>query len=154
MQGIIAQPEYIQWLYTLIGSELRHIVKTSFKFMLVFVDYNEDNYLLVIDAITKVDNRHGKPPWHKVMQLLQDVNTSDIELLVFAINLINKCLNNISDRKLYLDHVDTLLDQGIDNIIQIHMSKKETDLDLLRQLQIFETTLSLEDTNEIGTRVK
>lgn len=50
--------------------------------------------------------------------------------------------------------VDSLQDQGMNDIIQLYMSKQGTDLDLLRQLQIFEAVLLYEDGDESGTALK
>nr|XP_021189648.2 FH1/FH2 domain-containing protein 3 isoform X3 [Helicoverpa armigera] len=154
MHGVMAHKRCIQWLYTLIASKFRHVVKTALKLLLVFVEYTEKNCLLLIDAIISVDNSNGRQPWHNIMKILQDFDASDTELLIYATTLINRCLNNVPDRDTYYDQVDALQDQGIDDIIQLYMSKQGTDLDLLRQLQIFEAVLLYEDGDETGTALK
>lgn len=88
------------------------------------------------------------------MKILQDIDASDTELLIYATTLINMCLNNVLDRDMYYDQVDALQDQGMDDIIQLYMTKQGTDLDLLRQLQIFEAVLLLEDGDDTGTAMK
>lgn len=154
MHGVMAHKRCIQWLYSLIASKFRHVVKTALKLLLVFVEYTEKNCLLLIDAIVTVDSSNGRPPWWNIMQILQDFDASDTELLIYATTLINRCLNNVPDRDTYFDQVDALQDQGIDNIIQLYMSKQGTDLDLLRQLQIFDAVLLYEDGDESGSSLK
>ncbi|CAH0715947.1 unnamed protein product, partial [Brenthis ino] len=154
MHGVMSHKRCVQWLYSLISSRFRHIVKTALKLLLVFVEYTDKNCLILIDAINSVDNTNGRPPWFNVMKILQDFDASDTELLIYATTLINRCLNNVPDRNTYYDQIDALQDQGIDDIIQLYMSKQGTDLDLLRQLQIFEAVLLYEDGDETGTALK
>ncbi|XP_072930775.1 FH1/FH2 domain-containing protein 3 [Epargyreus clarus] len=154
MHGVMTHKRCIQWLYSLISSKFRHVVKTALKLLLVFVEYTEKNSLLLIDAITVTDNSNGRQPWYNIMKILQDFDASDTELLIYATTLINRCLNNVPDRDTYYDQVDALQDQGMDDIIQLYMSKQGTDLDLLRQLQIFEAVLLYEDGDESGTALK
>ncbi|KAM3968464.1 FH1/FH2 domain-containing protein 3 [Aphomia sociella] len=153
MHGVMAHKSCVQWLYTLISSKFRHVVKTALKLLVVFVEYTENSNLL-IDAIIAVDTTSGRPPWYNLMKILQDFDASDTELLIYATTLINICLNNVPDRDTYYDQVDALQDQGIDDIIQLYMTKQGTDLDLLRQLQIFEAVLLYEDGDETGTALK
>ncbi|XP_063372890.1 FH1/FH2 domain-containing protein 3 isoform X2 [Cydia amplana] len=154
MHGVMANKHCIQWLYSLISSKFRHVVKTALKLLLVFVEYTEKNCLLLIDAINTIDPSKGRQPWYNVMKILQDFDASDTELLIYATTLINRCLNSVPDRDMYYDQVDALQDQGMDNIVQLYMSKQGTDLDLLRQLQIFEAVLLYEDGDESGTALK
>ncbi|KAG6443145.1 hypothetical protein O3G_MSEX002728 [Manduca sexta] len=154
MHGVMGHKRCIQWLYSLISSKFRHVVKTALKLLLVFVEYTEKNCLLLIDAIVAVDGANGRQSWYNVMKILQDFDASDTELLIYATTLINRCLNNVPDRDTYYDQVDALQDQGMDDIIQLYMSKQGTDLDLLRQLQIFEAVLLYEDGDESGTALK
>lgn len=49
-----------------------------------------------------------------------------------------KTLNGIPDQDTYYDIVDSLEEQGMENVIQYYMSKQGTDLDLLQQFQIYE----------------
>ncbi|KTF73529.1 hypothetical protein cypCar_00047762, partial [Cyprinus carpio] len=57
MNGVIGHTETIQWLYLLIGSKFRLVVKTSLKLLLVFVEYSESNAPLLIQAINTVDTK-------------------------------------------------------------------------------------------------
>ncbi|CAH0703264.1 unnamed protein product [Spodoptera exigua] len=154
MHGVMGHQRCVQWLYALISSKFRHVVKTALKLLLVFVEYTEQNCMLLIEAIVVVDSSNARQPWYNIMKILQDFDASDTELLIYATTLINRCLNNVPDRDTYYDQVDALQDQGIDDIIQLYMSKQGTDLDLLRQLQIFEAVLLYEDGDETGTALK
>ncbi|XP_060809501.1 uncharacterized protein LOC106133799 [Amyelois transitella] len=154
MHGLMAHKGCIQWLYSLVLSTYRHVVKTTLKLLVIFVEYSESNSLLLIDAVKSVDLPLRRRPWFNVMKILQDVDASDTELLIYATTLINACLNKIPERDTYYDQVDSLQEQGIDDIIQLYMSKQGTDLDLLRQLQIFDAVLQYEDGDETGTALK
>ncbi|KAI5640353.1 formin-like domain-containing protein [Phthorimaea operculella] len=154
MHGVMAHKRCVQWLYSLISSKFRHVVKTALKLLLVFVEYTDQNCMLLIDAVHAVDSSNGRQPWYNVMKILQDFDASDTELLIYATTLINRCLNNVPNRDTYYDQVDAMQDQGMDDIIQFFMQKQGTDLDLLRQLQIFEAVLLYEDGDESGTALK
>ncbi|MED6278281.1 FH1/FH2 domain-containing protein 3, partial [Characodon lateralis] len=90
MNGVISHKETIQWLYTLVGSKFRLVVKTALKLLLVFVEYSESNTLLLTQAITSVDAKRGCKPWFNAMEILQEKDGVDTELLVYAMTLINK----------------------------------------------------------------
>ena len=148
MNGVIEHNTTIQWLYTLISSKFRLVVKTALKLLLVFVEYSENNCLLLIKAVATVDKSQNVPSWHNVMKLLRDFDAADTELLIYATTLINKCLGGIPDQDTYYDQTDALEEQGIENIIQRYMAKQGTDLDLLQQFQIYEAVLHHEDGND------
>uniref|UniRef100_A0A3Q2CKL8 FHOD1/3-like FH3 domain-containing protein n=1 Tax=Cyprinodon variegatus TaxID=28743 RepID=A0A3Q2CKL8_CYPVA len=90
MNGLISHNETVQWLYTLVGSKFRLVVKTSLKLLLVFVEYTESNAVLLINAVNTVDTKGGKKLWSNVMEILEEKDGVDTELLVFAMTLINK----------------------------------------------------------------
>uniref|UniRef100_A0A3B5KS44 GBD/FH3 domain-containing protein n=1 Tax=Xiphophorus couchianus TaxID=32473 RepID=A0A3B5KS44_9TELE len=90
MNGLISHNETVQWLYTLVGSKFRLVVKTSLKLLLVFVEYTESNAALLIKAVNTVDTKGGKKLWSNVMEILEEKDGVDTELLVFAMTLINK----------------------------------------------------------------
>uniref|UniRef100_A0A3B5L3L5 GBD/FH3 domain-containing protein n=1 Tax=Xiphophorus couchianus TaxID=32473 RepID=A0A3B5L3L5_9TELE len=90
MNGVIGHPETIQWLYTLVGSKFRLVVKTALKLLLVFVEYSESNAPLLIQAITSADTKRGCKSWFNAMEILQEKDGVDTELLVYAMTLINK----------------------------------------------------------------
>ncbi|MED6244210.1 FH1/FH2 domain-containing protein 3, partial [Ataeniobius toweri] len=145
MNGLISHNETVQWLYTLVGSKFRLVVKTSLKLLLVFVEYTESNAALLIKAVNTVDTKGGKKIWSNVMEILEEKDGVDTELLVFAMTLINKTLAALPDQDPYYDMVDCLEEQGIEATAQRHLSRKGTDLDLVEQFNIYEMTLRHED---------
>ncbi|KAJ0184066.1 hypothetical protein K1T71_000489 [Dendrolimus kikuchii] len=154
MHGVMEHKHCVSWLYSLISSKFRHVVKTVLKLLLVFVEYTEKNCVLLVDAIVTIDISNGRLPWFNIMKILQNTEMADTELLIYATTLINRCLNNMPDINTYYDQVDALYDQGMDQFIRLHTSKQGTDLDLLRQMQIFEAVLHYEDGDESGTALK
>ncbi|XP_039286799.1 serine-rich adhesin for platelets isoform X2 [Nilaparvata lugens] len=154
MNGVIEHPGTIQWLYSLVSSKFRSVVKTALKLLLVFVEYVETNCVLLVKAIRAVDYVHSTKPWSNIMKLLKDYDSADTELLIYATTLINKTLNGLPDQDSYYDQVDALEEQGFESIIRRYMSKQGTDLDLLRQFQIYEAVLQHEDGEDKGTPLK
>ncbi|XP_068849955.1 FH1/FH2 domain-containing protein 3 isoform X1 [Capricornis sumatraensis] len=148
MNGVINHNETIQWLYTLIGSKFRLVVKTALKLLLVFVEYSESNAPLLIQAISAVDTKRGVTPWSNIMEILDEKDGVDTELLVYAMTLVNKTLSGLPDQDTFYDVVDCLEELGIAAISQRHLTKKGTDLDLVEQLNIYEMALRLEDGDE------
>uniref|UniRef100_A0A665T5B0 Formin homology 2 domain containing 3a n=1 Tax=Echeneis naucrates TaxID=173247 RepID=A0A665T5B0_ECHNA len=145
MNGVIAHAETIQWLYALVGSKFRLVVKTTLKLLLVFVEYSESNAPLLIEAIASVDTKRGCKPWSNAMEILQEKDGVDTELLVYAMTLINKTLAALPDQDSFYDMVDGLEEQGMETVSQRHLGRKGTDLDLVEQLNIYEMTLQHED---------
>ncbi|XP_039676409.1 FH1/FH2 domain-containing protein 3 isoform X5 [Perca fluviatilis] len=145
MNGVIGHPETIQWLYTLVGSKFRLVVKTTLKLLLVFVEYSESNGPLLIEAITAVDTKRGCKPWSNTMEILNEKDGVDTELLVYAMTLINKTLAALPDQDSFYDMLDCLEEQDIETVSQRHLGRKGTDLDLVEQLNIYEMTLRHED---------
>ncbi|NWZ94660.1 FHOD3 protein, partial [Nesospiza acunhae] len=148
MNGVINHNETIQWLYTLIGSKFRLVVKTALKLLLVFVEYTESNALLLIQAVLTVDEKRGAKPWSNIMEILEEKDGVDTELLVYAMTLVNKTLSGLPDQDSFYDVVDCLEELGIEAISQRHLNKKGTDLDLVEQFNIYEVTLRHEDGDE------
>lgn len=60
----------------------------------------------------------GTPLWSNVMKLLTEPDMVDTELLVYAMTLINKTLNGIPDQDTYYDQVDSIEEQGMEQVIQ------------------------------------
>ncbi|XP_027499702.1 FH1/FH2 domain-containing protein 3 isoform X3 [Corapipo altera] len=148
MNGVINHNETIQWLYTLIGSKFRLVVKTALKLLLVFVEYTESNAPLLIQAVSTVDEKRGTKPWSNIMEILEEKDGVDTELLVYAMTLVNKTLSGLPDQDSFYDVVDCLEELGIEAISQRHLNKKGTDLDLVEQFNIYEMTLRHEDGDE------
>ncbi|XP_044063493.1 FH1/FH2 domain-containing protein 3 isoform X5 [Siniperca chuatsi] len=145
MNGLIYHNETVQWLYTLVGSKFRLVVKTALKLLLVFVEYTESNAALLIKAVIVVDAKRGTKLWSNIMEILDEKDGVDTELLVYAMTLINKTLAGLPDQDSYYDMVDFLEEQGIEAMAQRHLSRKGTDLDLVEQFNIYEMTLRHED---------
>ncbi|XP_074755542.1 FH1/FH2 domain-containing protein 3 isoform X5 [Athene noctua] len=148
MNGVINHNETIQWLYTLIGSKFRLVVKTALKLLLVFVEYTESNAPLLIQAVSTVDEKRGAKLWSNIMEILEEKDGVDTELLVYAMTLVNKTLSGLPDQDSFYDVVDCLEELGIEAISQRHLNKKGTDLDLVEQFNIYEVTLKHEDGDE------
>ncbi|XP_050747425.1 FH1/FH2 domain-containing protein 3 isoform X1 [Gymnogyps californianus] len=148
MNGVINHNETIQWLYTLIGSKFRLVVKTALKLLLVFVEYTESNAPLLIQAVSTIDEKRGAKPWSNIMEILEEKDGVDTELLVYAMTLVNKTLSGLPDQDSFYDVVDCLEELGIEAISQRHLNKKGTDLDLVEQFNIYEMTLRHEDGDE------
>ncbi|NWW76587.1 FHOD3 protein, partial [Climacteris rufus] len=148
MNGVINHNETIQWLYTLIGSKFRLVVKTALKLLLVFVEYTESNAPLLIQAVSTVDEKRGAKPWSNIMEILEEKDGVDTELLVYTMTLVNKTLSGLPDQDSFYDVVDCLEELGIEAISQRHLNKKGTDLDLVEQFNIYEVTLRHEDGDE------
>ncbi|XP_054439527.1 FH1/FH2 domain-containing protein 3 isoform X6 [Pteronotus mesoamericanus] len=148
MNGVINHNETIQWLYTLIGSKFRLVVKTALKLLLVFVEYSESNAPLLIQAVSAVDTKRGVIPWSNIMEILEEKDGVDTELLVYAMTLVNKTLSGLPDQDTFYDVVDCLEELGIAAVSQRHLNKKGTDLDLVEQLNIYEVALRHEDGDE------
>lgn len=60
MNGVMEHPGTIQWLYSLVSSKFRLVVKTALKLLLVFVEYVDTNSVLLVKAIRAVDYVHSK----------------------------------------------------------------------------------------------
>nr|CAD7453661.1 unnamed protein product [Timema tahoe] len=142
MNGVMEHNQTVQWLYTLIASKFRLVVKTALKLLLVFVEYVESNCLLLIKAVHAVDIAHGGLPWSNIMRLLKDYDAADTELLIYAMTLVNKTLNGVPDQDTYYDQVDALEEQGVEGTIQRYT------------FQIYEAVLHHEDGEEKGTPLR
>ncbi|XP_062421391.1 FH1/FH2 domain-containing protein 3 isoform X2 [Pungitius pungitius] len=145
MNGLISHNETVQWLYTLVGSKFRLVVKTALKLLLVFVEYTESNAALLIKAVNIVDAKRDTKLWSNIMEILDEKDGVDTELLVYAMTLINKTLAGLPEQDSYYDMVDCLEEQGIEAMAQRHLSRKGTDLDLVEQFNIYELALRHED---------
>ncbi|XP_034731366.1 FH1/FH2 domain-containing protein 3 isoform X5 [Etheostoma cragini] len=145
MNGLISHNETVQWLYTLVGSKFRLVVKTALKLLLVFVEYTESNAVLLIKAVNVADAKRGTKSWSNVIEILDEKDGVDTELLVYAMTLINKTLAGLPDQDSYYDMVDCLEEQGIEAVAQRHLSRKGTDLDLVEQFNLYEISLRHED---------
>ncbi|XP_024834413.1 FH1/FH2 domain-containing protein 1 isoform X1 [Bos taurus] len=145
MLGVVAHTETVQWLYTLCASLSRLVVKTALKLLLVFVEYSESNAPLFIRAVNSVASTTGAPPWANLVSILEEKNGTDPELLVYTVTLINKTLAALPDQDSFYDVTDALEQQGMEALVQHHLGKAGTDVDLRAQLVLYENALRLED---------
>ncbi|XP_037940117.1 FH1/FH2 domain-containing protein 3-like isoform X5 [Teleopsis dalmanni] len=153
MNGVMKHEPTMQWLYSLIASNYRSVVKTALKLLLVFVEYAESNCYVLVSAIHAVDKSQGTLPWSNIMRLLKDYDNADAELVIYATSLINKTLAGLNDQDTFYDETDLLEQQGMESVIQRYMSKPGTDIDLLDQLQLYEAVLKFEDGESDGIRL-
>ncbi|XP_076067528.1 formin homology 2 domain containing isoform X6 [Oratosquilla oratoria] len=149
MNGVMEHRETIEWLYSLIASKYRLVVKTALKLLLVFAEYTESNCMTLIRAIEAVDTAKGQLPWWTAMQLLEGRDNLDMELLVYGMTLVNKTLNGIPDQDNYYDQTDCLEELGMETLIQKYMHRPDSDLDLLQQFTIYEAVLAYEDGDDV-----
>ncbi|KAL7833837.1 hypothetical protein AOLI_G00287970 [Acnodon oligacanthus] len=145
MNGVINHNEMVQWLYTLSGSMSRLVVKTALKLLIVFVEYTESNSPLLIQAVNTVDSKRGVKSWSYLIDMLEEKDGTDTELLVYTMSLINKTLAALPDQDSFYDVTDCLEQQGMERIMQKHMSSRGTDPDLKQQFTIYENALKYED---------
>lgn len=143
MNGIIAHIETIQWLYELLDSPYRLVVKTALKLLLVFIEYTDHNALLLMTAVTNVDKANNRPDWFALMKVLNEKDASDVEMLTYGMTVINKTLNGVSDQDTYYDIVDALESQGLEDAMKqmIRLGQK----DLIDQCKLYEKVLKQED---------
>ncbi|XP_022653292.1 uncharacterized protein LOC111247031 [Varroa destructor] len=145
MHGVIRHNQTIQWLYLLTQSNYRLVVKAALKLLLVFFEYTDTNCLQLLRAMYRVQQTHGLKPWASVMKILSQRDNADMELLIFAMSLINKTLDGVPDQDTYYDIVDSLEEMGMERVVQFYLSKQGVDNELLQQLQLYENILRLED---------
>ncbi|XP_066509762.1 FH1/FH2 domain-containing protein 1-like isoform X2 [Hoplias malabaricus] len=145
MNGVINHNETVQWLYTLTGSLSRLVVKTALKLLIVFVEYTESNSPLLIQAVNTVDGKKGVKSWSYLIDILEEKNGSDTELLVYTMTLINKALSALPDQDSFYDVTDCLEQQGMERIMQKHMTSRGIDPDLKQLFTTYENSLKYED---------
>ncbi|GFR77769.1 FH1/FH2 domain-containing protein 3 [Elysia marginata] len=145
MEGVIRHNATVQWLYSLLASKGRLVVKTALKLLLVFVEYTESNTGQLVRAITTVDSRRGLHPWTNIMAILGEKDGADSELLVYTMTLVNKVVSAIPDQDTFYDVTDALEELGMDAVTKRHMNRQGADLDLLTQFQVYESALRHED---------
>ncbi|XP_067927955.1 FH1/FH2 domain-containing protein 3-like [Watersipora subatra] len=145
MNGVISHPQTVQWLYNLLSSKFRLVLKTALKLLLVYVEYTEKNSHRLYECIQEIDNDKRVPPFQGVVDILNEKHGGDSELCLFAMTLVNKILNGIADQDTFYDITDYLEEQGMEAIIRRHMARSSADLDLISQLNLYEAALKAED---------
>lgn len=68
MNGVMKHQPTMEWLYSLIASSYRSVVKTALKLLLVFVEYAESNCYVLVSAIHAVDEAQRTVPWTNIMR--------------------------------------------------------------------------------------
>lgn len=68
MNGVMRHEASIRWLYSLIASKFRLVVKTALKLLLVFVEYVEGNCQLLVNAMHAEDGAADRMPWTNIMK--------------------------------------------------------------------------------------
>ncbi|XP_053401298.1 FH1/FH2 domain-containing protein 3-like isoform X5 [Mercenaria mercenaria] len=148
MNGVINHNATVQWLYSLLASKFRLVVKTALKLLLVFVEYTETNAQHLVKAVNAVDKKRMVKPWTNIISILDEKDGGDTELLVYAMTLLNKVLNAVPDQDTFYDVTDALEELGMERITHRHMNRKGADLDLLTQFNLYEAALKNEDGEE------
>ncbi|RNA32194.1 FH1 FH2 domain-containing 3 isoform X1, partial [Brachionus plicatilis] len=145
MNGVIKSNETVQWLYSVLSSGFRLVMKTSLKLLIVFVEYAERNALLLTQAVDVVDGNRKLKPWCNIMAILGDLsNQDDLELILYSMILINTVLNAIPDQDTFYDVSDSFEEQGMQQIIQ-HYFKNPVKHDdtgcfkqIVQQMELYE----------------
>ena len=60
MTGVAEHQETLKWLYSLLASKFRLVVKTALKLLVVFVEFSEDNCSKFLLAIRAIDEARGE----------------------------------------------------------------------------------------------
>uniref|UniRef100_A0A915LH58 Uncharacterized protein n=1 Tax=Meloidogyne javanica TaxID=6303 RepID=A0A915LH58_MELJA len=131
MNGVIAHNDTICWLYELLDSPV------------IFVEYTEPNSLLFLAAISKVERGKNQPDWCSLMRILNDVQASDHETLVFGMTVINKTLHGVPDQDTYFDAIESLESQGMNDSLATLCKLNNTQLS--QQCALYEQELRRED---------
>ncbi|CAF3773395.1 unnamed protein product [Rotaria socialis] len=145
MNAVINQNEVVQWLYSLVESNFRLVVKTSLKLLIVFAEYAESNASLILSAVTQVDQSDKRPLWSNAMKILNEMDNSGTEVVLLIITLFNTVLSVIPDQDTFYDMTDSLEQQGMQRCTQFYINRKPIEADLVEQFQIFDAALRRED---------
>jgi FH1/FH2 domain-containing protein 3 len=144
MNGVIRSNETVQWLYSVLSSGFKLVMKTSLKLLIVFVEYAESNAMLLVKAVNTVDSQKNCKPWYNVMQILSDdSNQNDLELILYSMILINTVLNSIPDQDTFYDVSDSYEIQGMQGLIQYYYKHPINDehghfKQIIQQMELYE----------------
>ncbi|XP_063722738.1 FH1/FH2 domain-containing protein 1-like [Symsagittifera roscoffensis] len=148
MEGIINHNETIQFLYSLLSSKYRFVLTTVLKLLFVFVEYQDSNVQLMIQAANIVDQSNHQVPWYNLMKVLETQPHSDPDILLNTFKLLNTILSSIPDQDTYYDIVDSLEEQGMERLIQKYQAKQSQCRGLLKELRQYEMMLRHEDAGD------
>ena len=127
------------------------MVKTAIKLLLVFIEYNESNYILLIDAVRNVASEAETIPWSNLIgvmsgrqiylkrydlksKLLKGNDVVDVEQCTYALTLVNKTLYEIDDQATFYDQSDFMEDLGIDKVTKL--TSEDVPSTLLEEIQL------------------
>ncbi|CAF3366099.1 unnamed protein product [Rotaria socialis] len=145
MNAVMNQNEVVQWLYSLVESSFRLVVKTSLKLLIVFAEYTESNALLILAAVTKVDRASKRLLWSNAMKILNEMDNSASEVVLLIITLFNTILSAMPDQDTFYDMTDALEKQGMQRCTQFFLNRKPVEPDLVEQFNIYDAALRHED---------
>ena len=147
MKGVMEHISAIELLYKLISSQNKLVVKTAIKLLLVFIDYNESNYLILLQAINNVATQDEGIPWSYLIKLMTN-EKFDPELATFALTLVNKTLYEIDDQNTFYEQTDYMEDLGIEYITEM-TSDDNFPNSLLEEIQLYNVALKQEDGEQV-----
>ncbi|KAI3384382.1 hypothetical protein SNEBB_002534, partial [Seison nebaliae] len=152
MNGVIQHQPTIEWLYSLVTSNYRLVVKTTLKLLIIFVEYIETNAMLLHNAIVSSDQKKNKHPWRNFMMILNDLAKGDLEIILLTITLINTTLNSIPTRETFYEICNILEIQGISSVCnEINKNtKKIYDNGLIEQFKLYEAAIRQENGDKIN----
>merc|ERR1719500_1607266 len=149
MQGVMEHSPAIELLYKLIASSNKLVVKTAIKLLLVFIEYNESNYLILLDAVKAVGSEEETIPWHNLINVMSTEDVLDVELCTYALTLVNKTLYEIDDQPTFYDQTDYMEDLGIDRVTKLTESD-DLPSALLEEIQLYNVALKQEDGEQLS----
>jgi len=148
MQGVMEHIEAIELLYKLINSSNKLVVKTAIKLLLVFIEYNESNYIILIDAVKNIAAEEEQIPWYNLINIMTTEDVLDVELCTYALTLVNKTLYEIDDQCTFYDQSDFMEDLCIDKVTKL-TSTDDLPSTLLEEIQLYNVALKQEDGEQV-----
>jgi len=148
MQGVMEHIEAIELLYKLINSSNKLVVKTAIKLLLVFIEYNESNYIILIDAVKNIASENEQIPWFNIINIMSSEDVLDVELCTYALTLVNKTLYEIDDQGMFYDQSDFMEEIGIDRVTRL-TSSDDLPSTLLEEIQLYNVALKQEDGEQV-----
>jgi hypothetical protein len=110
---------------------------------------------LMIKAINVVDKDLGVIPWSNIITTVQNANKDsakrsamDVELAMYGLTLINKCLYGIPDQDTFYDQTDYMEELNMSSIIDslTNLDAAEgVDGGLMQQVQLYNVAMKQED---------
>ena len=122
-------------------------MKTAIKLLLVFIEYNESNYILLIEAVKNVAEEVDKIPWFNIVNVMSANDIVDVELCTYALTLVNKTLYEIDDQATFYDQSDYMEDLGIDKVTGL--TTDDVPSSLLEEIQLYNVALKQEDGEQV-----